>query len=90
MLLQLDARPVSYEQLVQQVDRIYAKVVIVEAKCIDIDKRQLAAAQEKDPLKKVQLEGDQWQLLIAHHQQVRTLRGTHSSTTYRAMITDYC
>ena len=43
---------------------------MVEAKCIDVDERQSAAAQEKDPSKKVQLENDQWQSLLALHGQL--------------------
>lgn len=88
MLRQPDARPVSPEQLVVEVKRIYAGLALVEAKCIDIDKRQLAAAQESDPLRRVNLKIDQWQSLIALHKQVRTLPRTHSSSTYRSATTD--
>lgn len=41
---------------------------MVEAKCIDIDERQRAAAQ--DPFKKTELKNDQWQSLIALHKQL--------------------
>ncbi|KAK3173102.1 hypothetical protein OEA41_006431 [Lepraria neglecta] len=67
MLLQPETRPISHEQLVIEVKGIYAGLVMVEAKCIDIDKRQSAAAQEKDPAK---LKNDQWQSLIALHKQL--------------------
>ncbi|KAK3177889.1 hypothetical protein OEA41_000021 [Lepraria neglecta] len=67
MLLQPETRPISHEQLVIAVKGIYAALVMVEAKCFDIDKRQSAAAQEKDPAKKIQLKNDQWQSLIALH-----------------------
>lgn len=71
MLLQPETRPISHEQLVVEVKGIYAGLVMVEAKCIDIDERQSAAAQEKDLSKKTELKNDQWQSLIALHKQVR-------------------
>lgn len=70
MLLQPETRPISHEQLVIEVKGIYAGLVMVEAKCIDIDERQSAAAQEKDPTKRIQLKNDQWQSLIALHKQL--------------------
>ena len=70
MLLQPETRPISHDQLVIEVKGIYAGLVMVEAKCIDIDEKQTAAAQEKDLSKKVQLKNDQWQSLIALHKQV--------------------
>ena len=70
MLLQPDTRPISHDQLVIEVKGIYAGLVMVEAKCIDIDEKQTAAAQEKDLSKKIQLKNDQWQSLIALHKQV--------------------
>ena len=70
MLLQPETRPISHEQLVVEVKGIYAGLVMVEAKCIDIDERQSAAAQEKDLSKRLELKDDQWQSLIALHKQV--------------------
>lgn len=70
MLLQPETRPISHEQLVVEVKGIYAGLVMVEAKCIDIDERQSAAAQERDPSKRPELKNDQWQSLIALHKQV--------------------
>lgn len=70
MLLQPETRPISHEQLVVEVKGIYAGLVMVEAKCIDIDERQTLAAQEKDSTKKVALKNDQWQSLIALHKQL--------------------
>ena len=69
MLLQPETRPISHDQLVVEVKGIYAGLVMVEAKCIDIDERQAAAAQEKDPAKRSELKDDQWQSLIALHKQ---------------------
>lgn len=73
ILLQPDTKPISHKQLVIEVKKIYAGLVPVEAKCIDIDDRQLAAAQEKDPQKITQLKNDQWQSLVALHKQVPPL-----------------
>ena len=55
---------------VVEVKGIYAGLVMVEAKCIDIDERQSATAQERDPLKRISLKDDQWQSLIALHKQL--------------------
>ena len=73
MLLQPETRPISHDQLVVEVKGIYAGLVMVEAKCIDIDERQSAAAQEKDLSKRHELKNDQWQSLIALHKQVSYL-----------------
>lgn len=70
MLLQPDTRPISHEQLVVEVKGIYAGLVMVEAKCIDIDERGSAATQEKDTAKKIELKNDQWQSLVALHKQL--------------------
>ncbi len=70
MLLQPETRPISHEQLVVEVKGIYAGLVMVEAKCIDIDERQSTAAQEKDPARRINLKNDQWQSLIALHKQL--------------------
>ena len=70
ILLQPETRPISHEQLVVEVKAIYAGLVMVEAKCIDIDERQSAAAQEKDPSKRGLLNNDQWPSLIALHKQL--------------------
>ena len=70
MLLQPETRPISHDQLVIEVKGIYAGLVMVEAKCIDIDEKQSAAAQEKDPSKRAMLKNDQYQSLIALHKQL--------------------
>ena len=74
MLLQPDTRPISHEQLVIEVKGIYAGLIMVEAKCIDVDEKQSAAAQEPDPLLRTSLSNEQWQALIALH---RTLLHEH-------------
>ncbi len=71
MLLQPETRPISHDQLVIEVKGIYAGLVMVEAKCIDIDEKvSAAAATEKDLPKRTQLKNDQYQSLIALHKQL--------------------
>jgi len=89
VLLQPETRPISHEQLVVVVKGIYAGLVLVEAKCIDIDERQSTAAQEKDPLRRTHLKDDQWQAIHALHKQVRPLPRKHTSTTFRVRINDF-
>ena len=62
-----ESSPISHEQLVVEVKGIYAGLVMVEAKCIDIDERQSTALQEKNATKRTNLRNDQWQSLIALH-----------------------
>ncbi|KAL8949577.1 MAG: hypothetical protein Q9222_004325 [Ikaeria aurantiellina] len=67
MLLQPETRPISHAQLVVEVKGIYAGLVMVEAKCIEVDEKQSAAALERDPTKRTDLKDEQWQALIALH-----------------------
>ncbi|SMR50448.1 unnamed protein product [Zymoseptoria tritici ST99CH_3D1] len=67
LLLQPDASPISLEQLAAEIKGIYAGLVMVEAKCMSIDKAQA------DDLKS-HLDPEQWQALIALH---RTLLYEH-------------
>ena len=67
LLLQPETRPISHEQLVHEMKGIYAGLVMVEAKCIDVDNKQTAAAQERDPSRRTQLTPEQWSALIALH-----------------------
>lgn len=62
MLLQLETHSVREEQLINELRGIYAGLVMVEKKCIEIDKQQLQAKHE--------LTYDQWQALIALHRQL--------------------
>ena len=66
-------RPISQEQLVAEVKGIYAGLVMVEAKCIEVDNKQAALAQS-DPGSLPKLNNEQWQALIALH---RTLLHEH-------------
>ncbi|KAL8722090.1 MAG: hypothetical protein Q9181_007560, partial [Wetmoreana brouardii] len=67
MLLQPETRPISHAQLVVEVKGIYAGLVMVEHKCIEVDEKQSAAAMERDPGKRTELKDEQWQALIALH-----------------------
>ncbi|KAJ6258181.1 hypothetical protein Dda_7100 [Drechslerella dactyloides] len=73
LILQPETRPISQEQLVAEVKGIYAGLVMVEAKCIEVDSKQAAAATQggKDV---PHLNNDQWRALIALH---RTLLHEH-------------
>lgn len=66
MFLQPEAHIITEDQLINEVRAIYAGLVMVEKKCIDIDKQQ---SENPDELKDVQ-----WQALIALH---RTLLHEH-------------
>ncbi|GAB1312877.1 hypothetical protein MFIFM68171_03087 [Madurella fahalii] len=65
---QPETRPISQEQLVAEVKGIYAGLVMVENKCIEVDGAQ---STQNDPSK---LNNEQWQALIALH---RTLLHEH-------------
>ena len=64
MLLQPETRPIAQDQLVNEVKGIYAGLVMVEKKCVEV-----CTAQTAKPLK-----DEQWQALIALH---RTLLHEH-------------
>ncbi|WAO97402.1 EST1-DNA-bind domain-containing protein [Fusarium falciforme] len=69
LMHQPDTRPISQDQLVAEVKGIYAGLVMVETKCIEVDNAQSSNA-ESNP----KLNNDQWQVLIALH---RTLLHEH-------------
>ena len=72
MLLQPETRPISQEKLVAEVKGIYAGLVMVEAKCVEVVGKQVAAAHEAG--RQPRLSDEQWQALIALH---RTLLHEH-------------
>jgi hypothetical protein len=72
IISQPETRPISQEQLVAEVKGIYAGLVMVEAKCIEVDNKQAALAQSDGGHSK--LNNEQWQALIALH---RTLLHEH-------------
>lgn len=59
-------RPVSQEQLVHEVKGIYAGLIMVEKKCIEVDSKQAMIAQG-DPASQPRLNDEQWQALISLH-----------------------
>lgn len=66
MFRQPETNPITEEQLVNEVRGIYAGLVMVEKKCIEIDKQQTES--------KAELSAAQWQALISLH---RTLLYEH-------------
>ena len=64
ILSPLDTRSTSHDQLAVEVKAIYAGLVMVEAKCVEIDEKQSAAPQER------KLNNEQWQALIVLHRQL--------------------
>lgn len=71
---QPETRPISQEQLVAEVKGIYAGLVMVEGKCIQVDAKQAALAREAPVGTQPKLNNEQWQALIALH---RTLLHEH-------------
>ncbi|KAK4119938.1 hypothetical protein N657DRAFT_244275 [Parathielavia appendiculata] len=69
IIKQPETHPISQEQLVAEVKGIYAGLVMVESKCIEI---QIQQSSQTDPANK--LNNDQWQALTALH---RTLIHEH-------------
>ena len=67
ILLQPETRPISHDQLVVEVKGIYAGLVMLEAKCIDVDEKQFLIAQEKGSFRLTSLSNEQWQALIILH-----------------------
>ncbi|KAF4486122.1 EST/SMG-like protein 1 [Colletotrichum fructicola Nara gc5] len=69
LIKQPETRPISQEQLVAEVKGIYAGLVMVEGKCIEVDNAQASTTQSSP-----KLNNEQWQALIALH---RTLLHEH-------------
>ena len=67
LLLQPETRPISHDQLVVEVKGIYAGLVLVDFKCIEVAEKQAATAQEKNPSLQTRLTNEQWQALIHLH-----------------------
>ncbi|KAI0412798.1 hypothetical protein F5X98DRAFT_367031 [Xylaria grammica] len=66
LIKQPETRPISQEQLVAEVKGIYAGLVMVESKCIEVDNAQSSQSDTK-------LNNEQWQALALH----RTLLHEH-------------
>ncbi|KAM3066221.1 hypothetical protein ACMFMG_012125 [Clarireedia jacksonii] len=73
IILQPETKPISQEELVAEVKGIYAGLVMVEAKCIEVDNKQ-AGLTQGDSSSQPKLNNEQWQALIALH---RTLLHEH-------------
>ncbi|OIW31112.1 hypothetical protein CONLIGDRAFT_573632 [Coniochaeta ligniaria NRRL 30616] len=69
LIKQPETRPISQEQLVAEVKGIYAGLIMVETKCIEVDNAQNAQTDNNN-----KLNHEQWQALIALH---RTLLHEH-------------
>ncbi|KAI1130029.1 hypothetical protein F5Y10DRAFT_276406 [Nemania abortiva] len=67
LIKQPETRPISQEQLVAEVKGIYAGLMMVESKCIEVDNAQSSQSEAR-------LNNEQWQALIALH---RTLLHEH-------------
>jgi len=74
IVCQPETRPISQEQLVAEVKGIYAGLVMVEGKCIQVDAKQATLAREAPAGSQPKLNNEQWQALIALH---RTLLHEH-------------
>ncbi|KAK0730015.1 hypothetical protein B0H67DRAFT_19419 [Lasiosphaeris hirsuta] len=70
LIKQPETRPISQEQLVAEVKGIYAGLVMVENKCIEVDNAQNTQGDHSTN----KLNNEQWQALIALH---RTLLHEH-------------
>lgn len=66
LVLEPQTRPITQEQLINEVKGIYAGLVMVEKKCVEITQQRTKSASK--------LSNDQWQALIALH---RTLLHEH-------------
>jgi hypothetical protein len=71
LLLQPDSRPISQEQLASEVKSMYDGLIMLETKCIEVDKT-LASDRKKNNMQV--LTSEHWQALIALH---RTLLHEH-------------
>ncbi|KAB5514953.1 hypothetical protein GE09DRAFT_1161685 [Coniochaeta sp. 2T2.1] len=69
IIKQPETKPISQEQLVAEVKGIYAGLIMVETKCIEVDNAQNAQTDATN-----KLNDEQWQALIALH---RTLLHEH-------------
>lgn len=74
ILSQPETRPISQDQLVAEVKGIYAGLVMIEGKCIQVDLKQAQLAMEAAPGTQPVLKNEQYQALIALH---RTLLHEH-------------
>ncbi|KAI9832773.1 MAG: hypothetical protein M1819_003993 [Sarea resinae] len=74
LVLQPETRPISQEQLVNEVRGIYATLGMIETKCIEVDNKQAMALMDPENGEQPKLSNEQFQALIALH---RTLLHEH-------------
>lgn len=74
LILQPVTRPISQEQLIAEVKGIYAGLVMVEGKCIQVDAKQTQLVKDAPVGQPPKLNNEQYQALIALH---RTLLHEH-------------
>ena len=63
IIRQPETRPISQDQLVAEVKGIYAGLVMVEGRCIEVDNAHSSVTEDSPPL-----HVEQWQALISLHQ----------------------
>ncbi|EWZ78025.1 hypothetical protein FOWG_17646 [Fusarium oxysporum f. sp. lycopersici MN25] len=73
LMRQPETRPISQDQLVAEVKGIYAGLVMVETKCIEVDNAQSSNTDTNS-----KLNNEQWQAMIALH---RTLLHEHHDSS---------
>lgn len=74
LVLQPDSRPITHDQLTSEVKSIYAGLVMVENKCIEVGHSQQSAPGHIEPGSRAPFPPEHWQALIALH---RTLLHEH-------------
>jgi hypothetical protein len=84
MVPQPETRPISPEQLIAEVKGMYAGLVMVEAKCSEVDSKQTAACHDGYQPK---LNNEQWQALITLH---RTLLHEHHDFFFSSQHPSAC
>ncbi len=70
MCRQPETDSISLDKLRLDVKSFYAKLTMLEAKCIAVNRRHLAASRASDRARRVVLGDDQWQSLTALHKQL--------------------
>ena len=74
IIKQPETRPFSEEHLVTEVKGIYAGLVMVESKCIEVDNKQAISVQHDQIVQSEQFNNEQWHVLVNLH---RTLIHEH-------------
>ena len=67
ILLQPVTRAISHDQLIVEVKSIYVDLIMLEAKCIEINEKHFMKIQKKNPSRQTKSNSKQWQTLIVLH-----------------------